>query len=96
MKSKNKKPTGRFILKLVLLLFIVYSIISLTINQIQLSQNRQKLAELEQKQQELQLSNDQLKALLDEGSYEDLIERALRENGYVRSDEKVYTDITGK
>ena len=96
MSVKNKKPTGRFILKLVLLLFIVYSIISLTVNQIQLSQHRQNLAELEQKQQELQLSNEQLKALLDEGSYEDLIERALRENGYVRSDEKVYTDITGK
>ena len=54
MSVKNKKPTGRFILKLVLLLFIVYSIISLTVNQIQLSQNRQKLAELEQKQQEQQ------------------------------------------
>lgn len=95
MKQSKKKPMGGFILKIVLLLFIVYSIISLTITQINLSQNRQKLAELESKQQELQLSNDQLKALLDEGSYEDLIERALRENGYVRSDEKVYTDITG-
>jgi hypothetical protein len=31
----------------------------------------------------------------EDDSYEDLIERALRENGYVRSDEKVYTDITG-
>ena len=96
MKQNENNPTGRFILKIVLLLFIVYSIISLTVNQVQLSQNRQKLAELEQKQQELQLSNEQLKALLDEDSYEDLIERALRENGYVRSDEKVYTDITGK
>ncbi len=95
MNQSKKKPMGGFILKIVLLLFIVYSIISLTITQINLSQNRQKLAELESKQQELQLNNDQLKALLDEGSYEDLIERALRENGYVRSDEKVYTDITG-
>ena len=87
--------TARFILKIVLLLFIIYSIISLTATQINLSQNNQKLAELKRKQQELQLSNQQLTALLDEGSYEELIERALRENGYVRSDEKVYTDITG-
>lgn len=86
---------ARFIVKIVLLFFIVYSIISLTATQIHLSQNRQKLSELKEKQKELQLSNQQLTALLDEGSYDDLIERALRENGYVRSDEKVYTDITG-
>ena len=95
MKQKTKKPNGRFIFKIVLLLLIVYSLISLTVSQINLSQNRQKLAELEAKQQELQLSYDQLTALLDEDSYDDLIERVLRENGYVRSDEKVYTDITG-
>ena len=95
MKQKTKKTNGRFIFKIVLLLLIVYSLISLTVSQINLSQNRQKLAELEAKQQELQLSYDQLTALLDEDSYDDLIERVLRENGYVRSDEKVYTDITG-
>ncbi len=94
--AKNSTfSSGSFLLKIVLLLFIVYSVINLTAAQIRLAQNKQKLEEKQSQEQELLLSNQQLKSLLDEGSYEDLIERTLRENGYVRSDEKVYTDITG-
>lgn len=89
------KRRGSFLIKIVLLLFIVYSVINLTAAQVRLSKKRQELEELQAKQEELQLTNDQLQQLLEEGSYDDLIERALRENGYVRSDEKVYTDITG-
>ncbi len=90
-----KSFIGKFLLHIVLALFIVYSIVNLTVAQIRLAQNKQELAELESEKQELQMTNEQLRALLDEGSYEALLERALRENGYVRSDEKVYTDITG-
>ena len=90
-----KSFMGKFLLHIVLALFIVYSIINLTIAQIRLAQNKQELSELTAQKQELELTKEQLTALLDEGSYEALLERALRENGYVRSDEKVYTDITG-
>lgn len=90
-----KSFIGKFLLHIVLALFIVYSIVNLTVAQIRLAQNKQELAELESEKQELQMTNEQLRTLLDEGSYEALLERALRENGYVRSDEKVYTDITG-
>ncbi len=90
-----KSFLGKFLLHIVLALFIVYSIINLTIAQIRLAQNKQELSELQTQKQELELTKEQLTALLDEGSYEALLERALRENGYVRSDEKVYTDITG-
>ncbi len=90
-----KSFMGKFLLHIVLALFIVYSIINLTIAQIRLAQNKQELSELRTQKQELELTKEQLTALLDEGSYEALLERALRENGYVRSDEKVYTDITG-
>lgn len=89
------KFSSSFLIKIVLLLFLVYSIINLTSAQIRLSKSRQQLDELRQKEEQLQLSNDELKRLLDNDAYGDLIERALRENGYVRSDEKVYTDITG-
>lgn len=96
MAKKQKGLLGSILLKIVLLLFIVYSIINLTTAQIRLSKNKQELEQLQAQQQELQLTNQELQAMLGDGSYEDLIERALRENGYVRSDEKVYTDITGK
>ena len=96
MAKKQKGLLGSLLLKIVLLLFIVYSIINLTTAQIRLSKNKQELEQLQAQQQELQLTNQELQAMLGDGSYEDLIERALRENGYVRSDEKVYTDITGK
>ncbi len=93
--KKSGSLSGGFFIKIVLLLFIVYSIINLTTNQISLSSNRQELKELQAKQQELQMTNDELTRLLDDGSYDDLIERTLRENGYVRSDETVYIDTTG-
>jgi cell division protein FtsB len=96
LAKKQKGLLGSILLKIVLLLFIVYSIINLTTAQIRLSKNKQELEQLQAQQQELQLTNQELQAMLGDGSYEDLIERALRENGYVRSDEKVYTDITGK
>ncbi len=95
MASKTKRVGGSLLLKLVLLLFIVYSVINLTAAQVRLAKNRQQLAELQARQEALELTNAELKALLEEGSYDDLIERALRENGYVRSDERVYVDVTG-
>ncbi len=95
MASKTKRVSGSLLLKLVLLLFIVYSVINLTAAQVRLAKNRQQLAELQARQEALELSNAELKALLADGSYDDLIERALRENGYVRSDERVYVDVTG-
>jgi len=91
--SKTKKTLGSSLLvKIVLLLFIISSVISLTSAKIHLSQKEQELAKLQKQQEELQLTNDQLQSLLSQGSHEDLMERALRENGYVRTDEKVYTD----
>ncbi len=93
-KAKSKKGlTGGLLVKIVLLLVILYSVVNLTTVQIRLSKKNQQLAELQLKEQELQLTNAQLQKLLKDGSYEDMLERALRENGYVRSDEKVYTDI---
>lgn len=90
-----KSLFGKMFIYVVLALIIVYSIVNLTIAQIRLAQNKQELAELESEKQELQLTKQELQAMLDEDSYDALLERALRENGYVRSDEKVYTDITG-
>lgn len=81
--------------KIVLLLFILYSVINLTAAQVRLSKSRRQLDELRDKQEDLKLSNAELQSLLEDDSYDALIERALRENGYVRSDERVYTDITG-
>jgi cell division protein FtsB len=95
LAKKQKALFGSILIKIVLLFFIVYSIINLTTAQIRLSRNKQELEHLQAQEQELQLTNQELQKLLDDDSYEDLIERALRENGYVRSDEKVYTDITG-
>ena len=91
--KQRKSSSGALFVKIVLLLFIIYSVVNLTTAQIRLSKKNQELAQLQLKEQELQLTNSQLQGLLNDGSYEDMLERALRENGYVRSDEKVYTDI---
>ncbi len=91
--SESKKSFGGSLLvKIVLLLFIISSVISLLSAKAYLSKKEQEVAQLKKQEQELQLTYDQLQTLLSQGSHEDLMERALREHGYVRTDEKVYTD----
>ncbi len=86
---------SRFLLKVVLLVLVVVGTVQLISAQVRLDKNQRQLAALQEEKEQLVLNNEELTALLDDGSYDALIERALRENGYVRSDERVYTDVTG-
>ena len=52
--------------------------------------------ELKEKQAEeaaIKISNAELSQLLESGTQDVLVERVLRENGYVRADERVYVDL---
>lgn len=95
MKNKSRKTKSNIVIKIILLLVIIVSVINITSAQVKLSKRRAQLAEYEEQAEQLRLSNDELAKLLEDGSYDDLIERALRENGYVNADEKVYADIAG-
>lgn len=92
-KQHRKKS---ILLRIVLLLFCVYMLISLGTVQVDLVSSRKNLAELSKKRDELAIKVAELKSLLDNGTESDFIERAARDKlGYVYSDEQVYVDLAG-
>ena len=80
-------------IKIILVLFVIFSIINITAKQIELSKKEKLLEEKRAELAALQVSNEELQQLIDSGTQDELIERILRENGYVKSDERVYVDI---
>lgn len=98
MRRKNKSNnTGKrvvFKVSIVLLSFyLVYSMISL---QTQLIASRKILAQKQQEISEIKVSNDELESLLNNGSHEELVERAARDKlGFVYANEEIYEDIKG-
>ncbi|MBR2151987.1 MAG: septum formation initiator family protein [Clostridia bacterium] len=84
---------GTLFIKIILVLFVIFSIINITAKQIELSKKEKLLEEKRAELAALQVSNEELQQLIDSGTQDELIERILRENGYVKSDERVYVDI---
>ena len=93
MKRKQNKS---IILRLVVLAFCVYSIITLTNLWVNLNEKQKELelykVELNQRINDV----DELKELLNSDSNTELIEKAARERlGYVYSNEQIFIDISG-
>ncbi len=93
MKRKQSKS---FILRLIVLAFCIYSIITLTSLWNSLSEKQRELqmyqAELNQRINDV----EELKAILSAESDAQLIEKAARERlGYVYSNEQIFIDISG-
>ena len=85
------------ILRILLLAFSVYIIISLTNLQVQLIDRTRELKSGEALLAAKNLQIDELVRLLDSGTEAELIEKAARERlGYVYPDEQVYVDLSGK
>ena len=84
-------------MRVVLLGFIVYSVISLGEMQLQLIRENDELNERRLKTKRLELRNQQITDLLKNGSEADFIVRAARDRlGYVFADEEVFVDISGR
>lgn len=94
MKRKHNKS---FILRLVVLVFCVYSVITLINLWGNLDEKQKELEiykiELEQRVNDV----EELKILLSSDSNKELIEKAARERlGYVYSNEQIFIDISGE
>ena len=94
--KKNPKKNGfllaiAFTFAAVLAIYFVISFISET------NENKQKKEELEQLQakyeQQMQ-QNQELQDTIEENDEAEIAEKYARENGYVKTDERVYIDIT--
>ena len=91
-----KKRRKSIILRIGIIIFSVYLVISLTTLQVTLMErgayHEDQQAEVVERKQNV----SKLLKLLDSGTEKDFIERAARERlGYVYADEIVYTDISG-
>lgn len=92
-----KKRRKSVILRLLLLAFSVYILISLINYQVQLTNHRRDLAEKQSTLEAKNLEVSELERLLEIGTESQLIERAARERlGYVYPDEQVYVDLSGQ
>lgn len=95
MAPKNKQEKS-IIVRLLVLGVSVYMIITLASLFGQLNQKRVELNERQEVLANMQLELDDLKTLLNEGTDNQIIEKAARERlGYVFSDEEVFLDISG-
>lgn len=92
-----KKRRKSVILRLLLLAFSVYILVSLIHYQVQLTNHRSDLAEKQSTLEAKSLEVSELERLLESGTESQLIERAARERlGYVYPDEQVYVDLSGQ
>lgn len=91
-----RKNDKRIIFKISILLLAVYLIFSMISLQSQLVEQRKILRERQNQITELKASNEEIKSLLENGSENELIERAAREKlDFVYINEEIYEDIKG-
>ena len=96
-KAKRTGDGKSVIFRIALLLVAVYTIYSMISLQTQLAQSKSVLEQKQALIHENQISNEQLQDLLENGSEQELIERAAREKlDYVYANEEVYEDLSGK
>lgn len=94
--SARKKRKKSVILRLLVLCVCGYMIATLVSLWGELSTSKGELEKLTAEYSEKQLEITELKALLEDGSKEEIIEAAARERlGFVYSDEEIYIDISG-
>ncbi|MGI6270282.1 MAG: FtsB family cell division protein [Candidatus Howiella sp.] len=95
MATGTKKQKS-ILFRICILIFVIYTIVSLTSLQMKLIESRNELASVEEQVEQQKLKNQELLSLLQTGDEKDFIERAARDRlGYVYADEEVYTDIAG-
>ncbi len=85
------------VLRILLLVFAVYSIISLLNLQMQLVELKQELKSSTAVKEATELEIKEMTRLLDSGTEAELIEKAARERlGYVYPEEQIHIDLSGQ
>jgi len=93
-RTKSQKPS--IVLRILIVVFCAYLIYSLGSLFVELNAKNAELADLEIKQAQIEANIAERNTMLEEGTYEEIIEKAARERfGYVFPNETVYMDISG-
>ena len=94
--SRGAKKSKSVIVRLLVLFFVSYMMITLIGLFREYREAQDRLLELKENLKKEQLQVEEYKTLLNEGSHADIIEKAARERlGFVYSNEEVYVDISG-
>lgn len=93
VKRKTKKVK---ILKLAVIVFFVYVVVSFAIMQTDISNRRKELASVQDELKQQQYINKEIVSILNSGENTEYIMRIAREKlGFVFPDERVFIDISG-
>ena len=93
--KKNRKNKS-ILFRIFLLCFCAYFISSLATLSMDLAEGKKELKALKLEQQAQEDDIEELRAILQSDSDDEIIEKAARERlGYIYSDEKVFIDISG-
>ncbi len=96
MKKKGTRKHKSVFLRLALIGFLCYGVVSFFMLQMDLAQKDQELQEINQKIQMQKQTNQELKTMLGEEHYSEYIARVAREKlGYVYPDERIFVDVSG-
>lgn len=96
MRVTGKSRNGNIIIKLILIAFAIFALLTLAKLQVQLFEEREELAALKQEKAEKQATQEELEDLKKNGTKSDLIEKAARDKlDYVYKDDIVINDTTG-
>ncbi len=94
-KTVNKKRKQVSIVMAVLFCAVViYFAISFFNTNKEITEKKQELNELQTQYEEQLKQNEELQNTIDENDEAAIAEKYARENGYVKTDERVYIDIT--
>ncbi len=93
MKEKiNNAKKHRLVIAVLVLLFAVVMAVTVITGSVTLRSRRAQAADLRESYAEASRINEELHEQLSEGSYEERLERAAREDGYVYNNERVVID----
>ena len=94
--AASNKQNKSILLRILIVVFCVYMLISLGNLYRELCQEREALAAVNIEKSETQAGVDEINNLLENGTEEEILEKAARDRlGYVYPNEQVFVDISG-
>ena len=97
MKGEKAHKGKKILLRLALIAFLGYGVISFVLLQADLSQKDQELKAIQEKIAAQKQTNNELETLLEEENYSEYVARIAREKyGYTYPDERAFVDVSGQ
>ncbi len=91
--NKKRKPIS-IVMALLFCVAIIYFAISFFNTNKEINEKKEEITELQSQRDEQIAQNEEIQDTIDKNDEAAIAEKYARENGYVKTDERVYIDIT--